>query len=122
MIDIVISAKDEKPIYEQVREQLASQIINGELAANFCLPSIRVVARELNISVITVKKAWELLESEGFIYTRAGKGCFVAEHKQQHLEDKKIALAAEKLQRDLPYYKGLGLSLDELIALVSKEF
>ena len=121
-MNIIISNKSEKPIYEQVYEQITSQIISGELEANFCLPSIRVIAKELDISIITVKKAWEMLEYNNFIYTRAGKGCFITEYAKKHLEDKKFAIAKEKLKKDIPYYKNLGLSLEELIEFIKQEY
>lgn len=116
---IHLSFKSEQPIYEQIYEQVASQILSGELAADAGLPSIRNVSRELDISVITVKKAWELLEWNGFIYTRAGKGCFVAAHPQG-LDDKRFTLAQDKLKEQLPYYKSLNLSLSELLDLIKK--
>lgn len=121
-MDIIIANNSEKPIYEQIYDQIASQIISGDLQANFCLPSIRVVAKELGISIITVKKAWEMLESSQFIYTKAGIGCFVTEYARKYLEDKKLALATEKLKKDIPYYKNLNVTLDELIVLLKKEF
>jgi GntR family transcriptional regulator len=121
-MNIVILSKSDKAIYGQIYEQLASQILNGELGANYCLPSIRTVAKELNISIITIKKAWEMLERDELIYTRAGKGCFVAEHIKKNLDDKRFALAVEKIRKDVPYYKNLNISLDELVELLKKEY
>ncbi|NLZ25614.1 MAG: GntR family transcriptional regulator [Clostridiales bacterium] len=121
-MNIVISPKSEKPIYEQLYEQLSSQIMKGELPANYCLPSIRFVAKELNISVITVKKAWEMLESARLIYTRAGIGCFVSDLSEAHLKDKKYTAAKERISKDIDYYKSLGLTLDELIELIKDEY
>ena len=66
-MDIIISNTSDKPIYQQIYEQISAQIIKGELESNFWLPSIRTIAKELRISVITVKKAWEELERMGFI-------------------------------------------------------
>lgn len=117
---LTVSNKSDKPIYEQIYEQISAQILNGELKADFCLPSIRVVAKELSISVITVKKAWEQLEWNGFIYTRAGKGCFVTGHPDKSLTRKRITLAETKLKEQLPYYKALGLSTDELVELIKR--
>ena len=79
MINIIISGTSDKPIYQQIFDQLGAQIIRGELAPGTMLPPIRTVAKELRISVITVKKAWEMLEQLGFIYSMVGRGCFVAE-------------------------------------------
>ncbi len=121
-MDIVISGKSDKPIYLQIYEQITSQIIKGELKSDYCLPSIRVIASEIGISVITIKKAWELLEANGFIYTKAGKGCFVASHAESKLNDKANLIASEKLDKDLPFYKNLGLSIKELIRLISEKY
>ncbi|PWM72160.1 MAG: GntR family transcriptional regulator [Bacillota bacterium] len=119
-MNLSISNKGEKPIYEQLYEQISAQILNGELKADECLPSIRVISKELGISVITVKKAYELLEFHRFIYTRAGKGCFVAEHAEHKRNEKRLSLAEERLKEQLPYFQGLQLSKEELIALVDK--
>lgn len=117
-MDLILLQSGDKPYYEQIYDQLASQIVNHELEANFCLPSIRVVAKELNISIITVKKAWEILEENGLIYTRAGLGCFVSEVESSLLKDKKLDMAVEKLSTQLNYYKSLGLSYEELIKII----
>ena len=76
-MNVTISNKSEKPIYEQLYEQISAQILKGELVSGYCLPPIRQAALELGVSVITVKKAWEGLERSGLIYTVTGKGCFV---------------------------------------------
>lgn len=119
---IVILNKSQKPIYEQVYEQIASQILNGELPANYCLPSIRSVAKELAISIITIKKAWEMLEADQLIYTRVGKGCFVSEHIDKYLETKKYSLAIERFKKDISYYKNLNINKAELIEIIEKEY
>lgn len=119
-MNIVINNTSDKPIYQQIFEQISSQIIKGELPRDFCLPPIRTVAKELRISVITIKKAWEELERGGFIYTMAGKGCFVAPLKQGDLDTKRYDMAYEKLKKDVEYYKSLGLSMGEVIDLIVK--
>ena len=121
-MNIVISNTSDKPIYQQIFEQVSAQIVKGELERDTCLPPIRTVAKELRISVITVKKAWEELEHKGFIYTMAGKGCFVAPLLQDGPDSKRIELAAEKLKKDIEYYKNLGLSLSELIELIRRYY
>lgn len=121
-MDIVILNSSEKPIYEQIYEQVASQIVNGGLEAGFCLPSIRTVARELRVSVITVKSAWEKLENDGLVHTRPGKGCFVASLTPSHLENARTERATERLRKELPYYKTLGLTKQELLELVEREY
>ena len=121
-MNIVINPTSEDPIYQQIYDQISAQIIRGELPSETCLPPIRTVAKELRISVITIKRAWEELEHDGFIYTMAGKGCFVAPLPDEKLADKRNALAAEKMLKDIEYYKSLGLSLDEVQELVKKKF
>ena len=117
-MDIVISGTSDKPIYQQLFEQLSAQIIKGQLEEGLCLPPIRTVARELQISVITVKKAWEELERAGFIVTMAGKGCFVSRLTAVDLSGKRTELALDKLKKDIEYYKTLGLDMEELIELI----
>jgi len=118
-MNLVIQTKSDLPIYEQLFDQIAAQIVTGELPPHACLPSIRVIAGELGCSVITIKKAWEQLEEKGFIYTRAGKGCFVAEHPSQAVCDRRLSLAAERFRAELPYYVSLGLSHAELLDLIA---
>jgi Predicted transcriptional regulators len=121
-MNIVISNTSAVPIYQQIFDQISAQIIKGELPSDFCLPPIRTVAKELRISVITVKRAWEELEHAGFIYTMAGKGCFVAPLAPNALDAKRAALANEKLAKDIEYYKTLGLSLDEILAMIKQNY
>jgi GntR family transcriptional regulator len=119
-VNIVISGASDKPIYQQLFDQISAQIIRGELPEGLCLPPIRTVALELRISVITVKKAWEELERAGFIVTMVGKGCFVAPLKPADLAGKRDGLALDKLKKDVAYYKSLGLGADELVALLRR--
>ena len=77
-MNIIISNSDSKPIYEQITFQIKNQIISGVLQEGDALPSMRMLAKELRISVITTKRAYEDLEREGFLVTKAGKGSFVA--------------------------------------------
>lgn len=121
-MDIVISLQCDSPIYEQVYGQIAAEIMNGSLPPNSLLPSIRSIAKELCISIISVKKAWEMLESDGFIYTVVGKGSYTREHSMIKLGEKKLEIAAVRLVKDLDYYKTLGLTKEELINLIEKEF
>ena len=81
-MDIIISNASGKPIYEQITVQIKSQILSGALTAGDALPSMRTLAKELRISVITTKRAYEDLERDGFIETVAGKGSFVASKKR----------------------------------------
>lgn len=117
-LELVLSGSSDKPIYQQLFEQISAQILKGQLKEGASLPPIRTVARELRISVIPVKAAWEELERAGFIVTMAGKGCFVAPLKAADLSDKRDEMAREKLKKDVAYYKSLGLSAEALVEMV----
>ena len=121
-MDIVIDPASETPIYRQIYEQLSAEIVRGELPSGACLPSIRVIAKELRISVITVKKAWEELEHAGFIYTQAGRGCFVKDVPEAQRSGKRAALVTERLQKEIDYCRSLGLTKEEVLALVAQSF
>ena len=121
-MDIVLSQRSDKPIYTQIYEQIASQIMNGELASGEKLPPIRTVALNLRISVIPVKQAWEQLEREGFISTAAGRGTFVSELAHHEISGKRTAAAEELLRNDVKTCRDMGLQLDEIIEIVKKNF
>ena len=110
------------PAYKQLYDQLFKEIVSGELVAGYALPPIRTVAKELGISVITVRSAWDALLSDGLIETVAGSGCFVAELSyDERLERKKEALKkpAEELAA---LAKSLGFSAEETEKLVRDSF
>jgi len=121
-MNIIISNTSDKPIYQQLFEQISAQIIKGEMESDFCLPPIRTVAKELRISVIPVKMAWEELERAGFIYSIVGKGCFVSPLLPGELSFKRNELVTGKIKKDIAYYKGLGLSLKELLDLIRNNY
>ena len=115
-MDIIISNSSSQPIYEQICTQIKNQIISEKLAGD-ALPSIRSLAKDLKISVITTKRAYDELEQEGFIYTVAGKGCFVAERNVELIREgnlKKIELLMEEI---LALGASCNLSSDELIEM-----
>lgn len=89
-MNIFIDNKSGKPIYEQIYSQIKAQIISGGLEEDDGLPSIRNLAKDLRISVITTKRAYEELEREGFIYTVAGKGCFVAPKNVEFMREENL--------------------------------
>ena len=111
---IIISNSSQDPIYEQVSRQIKSQIISGDLAEGDPLPSIRKLAKELQISVITTKRAYEELEREGFIDTVGGKGCFVAMQNKELLKEKKMKTIEEKMSDMVLDAKKLGIRQKEL--------
>ncbi|WP_241147396.1 GntR family transcriptional regulator [Thomasclavelia spiroformis] len=90
---IFINNHSQKPIYEQISNQIKKYIIDGELTAGEAIPTIRGLAKSLQISVLTVQKAYDILQQEGFIETTTGKGCFVSAHNSDfYLESKKRKL------------------------------
>jgi len=113
-LKIIISNSSSDPIYEQVTKQIKSQIISGDLTEGDPLPSIRKLAQELQISVITTKRAYEELEKEGFIDTVGGKGCFVAMQNKELLREKKMKTVEEMLSSTVSEAKKLGINFSEL--------
>ena len=119
-MQLKISATAGMPIYQQLHEQIVAQILSGEICEGFCLPSIRTVAKELGVSIITIKKAWDTLEASGYITTMVGKGCFVAPGQVQGTDSRREAVVTERLRKDLPYYRALGIDLEQLLHLIRK--
>lgn len=113
-MNIIISNSVEEPIYEQIVNQIKNQIMMGELAADEMLPSIRNLAKELQISVITTKRAYEELEREGYIATVPGKGSFVAAQNKEILKEMRLKIVEEKLLEAVEAGKSIGLSAKEL--------
>jgi GntR family transcriptional regulator len=123
-VKIIISNSSPDPIYEQIGRQIKAQIISGDLAEGESLPSIRRLAQDLQISVITTKRAYDELEREGFINTVGGKGTFVAVQNQELLREKKMKLVEEKLSGAVSEAKMLGIGLaqlKEMLLLLYKE-
>jgi GntR family transcriptional regulator len=113
-LKIIISNSSPDPIYEQVSKQIKAQIISGELAEGDPLPSIRKLAMELQISVITTKRAYEDLQKEGFIDAVSGKGCFVAMQNKELLREKKMKTVEDLLSDAVFEAKKLGISFKEI--------
>ncbi len=111
---IVISNASQDPIYEQIARQIREQVIRGELAPGTALPSIRSLARELRISVITTKRAYEELEKDGFIDTVGGKGSFISGANKELLREKRLQMLEDKLSAVISDSRVLGLSLAEI--------
>ena len=122
MMNITISNASDKPIYQQIYDQISAQILKGELESGFCLPPIRTAALELRVSIITVKKAWEELERQGLIYSMVGRGCFVADLTQSDTKAKRELMVDEKLKKEMEYYQALGISKDEIIKKIEKYY
>ncbi|WP_434311726.1 GntR family transcriptional regulator [Hominifimenecus sp. rT4P-3] len=112
-MNIVISNSSGKPIYEQIAEQIKAMILNGELEPGAGVPSIRLLAKELRISVITTKRAYEELERDGFLVTVPGKGSFVAEKNLDFVREERLRQVEEYLQKAVACGKAIGLSQEE---------
>lgn len=117
-MNIHISNTSDKPIYQQIFEQISAQIFKGELPSGYSLPPIRQAATELRVSIITVKKAWEELERSGLINTVTGKGCYVADLSADAILQKRNEMILKQMTIDIEYYKSFGLTLDEIIELM----
>ena len=113
-MDIVIHNSGGVPIYDQITRQMKGLILRGELAEGEALPSMRLLAKELRISVITTKRAYEELEREGFITTVPGKGCFVAPRNLELVHEETLRRAEEHLAQAADIAKQGGVSLAEL--------
>ena len=113
-MDIIISNAGGVPIYDQITRQVKGLILRGELKEGEALPSMRLLARELRISVITTKRAYEELEREGFITTVPGKGCFVAPQDPELAREETLRRVEEHLSQAVDIAKGGGITLAEL--------
>lgn len=120
MKNIVLSNVSNTPIYKQLYNHLISQILNKDLKANDAIPSIRLAAKELKISVITVKKAWDDLENDGFIYTIPGKGSFVADLEDQLLKQKKSLIIKDELAHIINHLKAMGIDKESIVTLIEQ--
>ena len=113
-MDIIIRNTGDAPIYDQITQQIKGLILRGDLKEGEALPSMRVLAKDLRISVITTKRAYEELEREGFITTVPGKGCFVAPRNLELVREDALRRAEEHLSAAVNVAKVGGLTLEEL--------
>ena len=113
-MDIILSNSSDEPIYQQIISQIKSHIMSGELAAGDALPSMRALAQQLRISVITTKRAYEELERDGFIENFTGRGCFVKSQNTDFLREESVRQTEELLAQACEKAKVCGLTLDEM--------
>ena len=113
-MDIILSNTSDEPIYQQIITQIKAQIISGKLAAGDALPSMRLLATKLRISVITTKRAYEELERDGYIETIASKGCYVKLQNSDFLREEVIQQTEELLAKACQKGKMCELSLEEM--------
>lgn len=117
-MEIIISNSSGKPIYEQITNQIKNLILSGDLKAGEALPSMRLLAKELRISVITTKRAYEDLERDGFITTVVGKGSFVSETNTEFMKEEQYRNIEDYLNQAVDSAKKSGIKLEELQELL----
>lgn len=117
-MDIIISNASGKPIYEQITSQIKTMILNGTLQEGEALPSMRLLAKELRISVITTKRAYEDLERDGFIETATGRGSFVAGKNLEFVREEHLRMVEEKLQGAVDLAKTADIGMEELTEML----
>lgn len=123
-MELIIRNTNNQPIYEQISQQIKAQIISGALQPGEALPSIRALAKDLKISVITTKRAYDELEAQGFLFTVAGKGCFVAEKDLTLIRERQLQEMEDHLAQAAELAKRCGVSSEEaaeLLRLLWKE-
>ena len=113
-MEIIISISSDKPIYEQICMQIKNLIMNGTLSAGEALPSMRALAKDLHLSVITVQRAYEDLTRDGFIETVSGKGSFVAAPNREFIQEEQLRVAEELLQKVAEIGRAHGISYEQM--------
>lgn len=121
-MNIILSNSSDEPIYQQIVTQIKAQIMSGELTAGDALPSMRLLAQQLRISVITTKRAYEELERDGFIENFAGKGCFVRAQNTDFLREEAVRQTEELLVKACEKARLCGLTLDEMKEILELVF
>ena len=119
ILEIVVSNKTSRPLYEQIATQIKTQIMSGDLKAGEALPSIRALAKSLHISVLTVQKAYDLLQADGFIETTAGKGCYVSVQNQDFYLEEQQKKIEEHFSEAIEIARTSGISLNKLVDLLT---
>ena len=118
-MEIVISSNTSKPIYEQITSQMKAMIMSGELQTGDPIPSMRSLAKSIHVSVITVQKAYEDLQRDGFIETTVGRGSFVSAQNKDFYQEEQQRQAEEHLQIAAEIGRISGISLPKLVELLS---
>ena len=118
---IFIDTHSGVPIYDQIYTQIKALIIKGEVKENDMLPSIRSLAKELRISVITTKRAYDELEKEGYVYTVPAKGCFVAKRNTELIKEQSIMKLEEMISQVFAFARENGISRNELLEIINNE-
>ena len=117
-MQFVVSGQSTLPIYEQIIGQVKTAIVSGEIKQGDMLPSIRSLAKDLQISVITTKRAYEELEKEGLIYSVSGKGFYVCEQNTDLLREKKLAMAERHMLDCIKECREAGMEREDIMEMV----
>ncbi|WP_298033400.1 GntR family transcriptional regulator [uncultured Dysosmobacter sp.] len=123
-MELIIRNTAGQPIYDQISQQIKAQIISGQLSPGEALPSIRALAKDLKISVITTKRAYDELEAQGFLYTVAGKGCFVAEKDLNIIREQRLRELEGHLSAAAELARACGVTpaeLQEMLRILLEE-
>ncbi len=118
-MEIVVSNKASRPLYEQIATQIKTSIMSGELKAGEAIPSVRALAKSLHISILTVQKAYSTLQEDGFIETTAGKGCYVSAQNQDFYLEEQQKKIEERFSEAIEIARASGISFDKLIELLT---
>lgn len=118
-MDILIDNTSKTPIYEQIVNQIKESIMNGTLNEGDALPSMRQLAKDLKVSVITTKRAYEELENDGFTYSVVGKGSFVKEQNIEQIRERRLKMLEEMIEDVIHNSKSMNLSKNELLELIN---
>lgn len=121
-LNLQIMGTSDTPIYKQVFDSIAAQILCGSLPGGTCLPPIRTIAAQLGISVITIKRAWEELERSGLITTNVGRGCFVAQLTEQKRNEMRRNIARDEFNKIIPLFRSLGLTAEDVMLIIKNEY
>lgn len=118
-MEIIISSNTSKPIYEQITYQIKAMIMSGELRTGDSIPSMRALAKSIHVSVITVQKAYEDLQRDGFIETTVGRGSFVSARNKDFYQEEQQRQAEEHLQEAAEIARSSGIPLSKLVELLT---
>ena len=118
-MEIIVSNKASRPLYEQISTQIRAAIMSGELKTGEAIPSVRSLAKSLHISILTVQKAYSTLQKDGFIETTAGKGCYVSAQNQDFYLEEQQKKIEERFLEAIEIARASGISFDKMIELLT---
>jgi GntR family transcriptional regulator len=119
-LNILISTLSQTPIYEQIQNQIKDLVLSGKLKPEEQLPSIRLMAKDLKVGIITVKRAYQELEKESIIVNLQGKGCFVANIDQKKIKEIHLGMLKERLQDIKEFTDAVSINKDELLGILNE--